>query len=121
MNAKRCKCPKCRLRYKDAVRDKAAAKVRLDPEFDRRAADARRPVLSPGLWAPGAADMVRILVFAGFDARELVVHCLKRMRGERVSLQLVERIVTEMNESYRAGVDTGASETVSPERKAGRV
>lgn len=93
----------------------------FDRDFARRAADARRPVLSPDLWSPGAADMVRILVFAGFDARELIVRCLKRMRGARVSLQLVESVITEMNAPYRTGKDTGASKTVKTRAQAGQV
>jgi hypothetical protein len=94
---------------------------RFSEDFERRAANARRPVLSSDLWAPGAADMVRILVFAGFDPRELIVRCLKRMRGERVSLQLVEGVITEMNEPYRTGKYTGASKTVKTRARAGQV
>jgi len=97
MDTKRCNCPKCRLRYKDAAANKAASKVRLSPDFERRAKAARTPVMSLDVWSRAAHDMVRMAVFAGFDAKALILACLRMSRGAKVTITTVDKVLTVMS------------------------
>jgi len=74
-----------------------AAKHRLDPDFERRAKAARTPLLSLDTWSRPAHDMIRIALFAGFDAKALILECLRRSRG-KVTVRTVEAVLTEMDD-----------------------
>lgn len=52
-------------------------------------------------FSANARDYVRLAVFAGFDAQELVLRCFKRSRGDRVFLPTVERVLGEMEQEDR--------------------
>ena len=70
----------------------------MNADFKRQAANARQPVLSPDLWSREAHDMVRIAIFAGFDAKILIVGCLKSSQGQKVNIRTVEKILSLMQE-----------------------
>lgn len=73
----------------------------MDADFERRAAMARKPTLSPDVWTKPAADMIRIAAFAGFDVQRLIVECLKGNCGNRVNIRTVERIMGEMESEFK--------------------
>lgn len=70
--------------------------MKFDDKFSKRAAMARRPRLSSDVWSKAATDMVRIALFAGFEAKQLIVDCLRSSRGKKVGIRTVEKILTKM-------------------------
>lgn len=73
-------------------------KPKLDRDFTRRARAARGPLLSKDVWSNNAADMVRMAIFAGFDAETLIRACLvysiNRQHRSKITTATVERILT---------------------------